>query len=353
MIRLVYFLRASAFVFAFNLLAGTSAVYAAPAGLGLCPAGFTQGTVTTGSVDCYRSTSPESDRSEAQTLRLQREAVCLATPNAQVTSSILRTNGSGQFFSEIICTVSRPVPENTVFCPAGSEEAIRAFDTLVCEYFGSPASTAQDAQTAIDEQITQCTTDFSGRVLKSGVEQQAFEGVDFFTTFLSCAREIEDTDIIQCPYTYSERSRDQDSIECRSEASGFATIEEAEEESQTAQSICTGTTAGLGSVDQSLVGATSNSTFFSSTDCIVGIARYGDFADSSVIRACDASCTKEVEQTRACLNGGTVGSTGCTGDESQLVERRCNTGPGRDGLCPATGLPAANIVPLLLLDDDD
>jgi hypothetical protein len=245
------------------------------------------------------------------------------------------------------------VPNNTVFCPAGSEEAIRAFDTLICEYFGSPATTAQDAQTAIEAQTTQCTTDFSGRVIRSGVEPQTFENVDFFTTFLSCAREIEDTDVIQCPYTFSERSRDQNTIDCRSEASGFATTEEAEEESQTAQSICTGTTAGLGSVGQTFIGATSNSTFFSSTDCVVSIARYGAFADSSVIRACDASCTTEVEQTRSCLNGGTIGSTGCTAAASQLVERRCNTGPDRSGLCPATGFPASIVVPLLLLDDDD
>jgi len=351
MIRLMYMLRVSAFVIVFSSLAGTTIAYAVQ-DLGLCPNGFTQGTVTIGSVDCYRSSSARSELSEAQALRLQREAVCLATPNAEVTSSILRTNNSGQFFSEIICTVSRPVPDNTVLCPAGSEEAIRAFDTLVCENFGIPATTAQDAQTAIEAQMTQCTTDFSGRVIRSGVEQQAFENVDFFTTFLSCAREIEDTDIIQCPYTFSERSRDEDTIDCRSEFSGFASIEEAEEEGQAAQSICTGTTAGLGAADQSIIGAASNSTFFSSTDCEIRIARYGAFADSAVIRACDASCTTEVEQTRACLNGGTVGATGCTGPSSQLVERRCHTGPDRSGLCPSNGIPAANIVPILLLDDD-
>jgi len=351
MIRLLYLLKLSAFAIVFNSIAGMHSAYASE-NLGLCPGGFTQGTVTIATVDCYRSTSARSDLADAQVLRLQREAVCLATPNAQVTSSIMRTNGSGQFFSEIICTISRTLPEDTVLCPADSEEAIRAFDTLVCEYFGNPATTMQAAQTAIEEQTSQCTTDFSGRVLGSMIEQQTFEGVDFFTTLLPCAIEIEDTEIIQCPYTFSERSRDSDIISCRVESENFATIEEATEASEVDQGICTSTTAGLGSVDEFLISATSNGMFFSSTDCEIRIARYGSFADSSVIRACDASCTEEVEQTRPCLNGGTVGATGCTAESTQIVERRCNTGPNRSGLCPSTGIPAANIVPLLLLDQD-
>ncbi len=349
--RLFFSVRTASLIFIFGLMGSVTSVHAED-DLGLCPSGFSQETVRTGSVDCFRSTSARSDRSDAEQLRLQREAVCLATPNAEVTSSIIRTNSSGRFFAEIICTVARPVPAGTVLCPDDSEEVVRAFDTLVCKYFGSSVLSMQEGQAVLTSQTSECTNGFGGRVLKSGIDQQTFEGVSFFTTFLSCAREIQDTDIIQCPYTFFEVGRDENIIDCRIDNTNFDSINEAQEANAAEQAICTGTTAGLGSVSSSVVGATTSNTFRSTTECEIRIARYSDFADSAVIRACDASCTEEIEQSRTCLNGGQIGSTGCTAPSTQVIVRRCNTGPDRDGLCPVMATPAANVVPLLLLEED-
>lgn len=351
MTRIIYVLKLSVFAILLNTLVGLTTAHAQE-DLGLCPDNYTQGTVRTESVDCYRSTSARSDRADAEALRLQREAVCLATPNAEVTSSLILTNSSGNFFAEIVCTVGRPIPADTILCPDDSEEVIRAFDTLVCKYFGSSVLTMEAGADVIATQTTECTTDFTGRVLMSGINEETFEDVTFFTTFLSCAREIPATDIIECPYTFHENSRDENTIECGVGQSGFETIEEAEDANAAAQEICTGTTAGLGSVTD-FVTASSGDFFTSFVECEINIAKYGPFADSEILRACDASCTTEIEQARACLNGGQIGSVGCTEESTQIIVKRCNTGPDRDGLCPTMVTPAANVVPLLLLDDDD
>lgn len=351
MIKIICLLKLSVFVILLNTLVGTSTAHAQE-DLGLCPDGYDQGTVRTESVDCYRSTSARSDRADAELLRLQREAVCLATPNAEVTSSLILTNSSGNFFAEIVCTVGRPIPADTILCPDDSEEVVRAFDTLVCKYFGSSVLTMADGVDVIAAQTTECTTDFTGRVLMSGINEETFEDVTFFTTFLSCAREIPATDIIECPYTFFENSRDENTILCSAGQSGFETIEEAEEANAAVQEICTGTTAGLGSVTN-FVTASSSDTFTSFVECEISIAKYGPFADSEILRACDASCTTEIEQARACLNGGTIGSVGCTEPSTQVVVEKCNTGPDRDGLCPAMNNPATNIIPLIILDEDE
>lgn len=348
--RIICLLKLSMFAILLNTFLGVSTVHAQE-DLELCPDGYTQGTVRTESVDCYRSTSSRSDRADAELLRLQREAVCLATPNAEVTSSLILTNSNGNFFAEIICTVARPIPADTILCPDNSEEVSRAFNTLVCKNFGSSVFNIEEASSAIATQSTQCTTGFSGRVLMSGINEETFEDVTFFTTFLSCAREIPSTDIIECPYSFFEISRDENTIECSVSDREFETMEEAEGASQAAQDICTGTTDGLGSVSD-LVVVSSAGDFIFTVECEIRIARYGPFADSEFIRACDASCTEEVRQARPCLNGGIIASTGCTEASTQVIERRCNTGPDRSGLCPITAFPAANIVPLLLLDDD-
>jgi len=323
--------------------------------LDLCPIGFDEGLITTGYVDCHRRSSTFDRRSDAELARLQREAVCLATPNAQLTQSQIRASGD-RFFAELTCRVNRPVPAGTVLCPDNTEEVSRAFDTLVCKYFGTAETSAQAAQAVVTAQSTDCVNNFNGRVLKANVFMELFnnngeEEVDFYTTFVSCAREIAPTDIIECPYSFYEIDDDENSLSCFLRENGFETLAEAQQANQQQQSICTTTTDGLGSVEDS-VAASSSDTFISRVTCEVNIARYGEFSDQSTIRACDASCTEEIQQARVCLNGGQIGRTGCTAASTQNVERRCNTGPDPDGLCPLVLAPST-VVPLILLDEEE
>jgi len=92
--------------------------------------------------------------------------------------------------------------------------------------------------------------------------------------------------------------------------------------------------------------------FFSTVDCTINIPSFSEFDDQAVLRACDATCTEEVEQSRECLNGGDVGGPGCLGPGTQIIVRKCNTGPDPQGLCPLIVTPMTNVVPLLLLDED-
>ena len=63
--------------------------------LGLCPDGYSQGVVETGKVECYRESGRRSTRAQAEADRLAREAVCLDTPRASVTSSVIVGTESG------------------------------------------------------------------------------------------------------------------------------------------------------------------------------------------------------------------------------------------------------------------
>lgn len=336
--------------------AGSSmAAKASDSDLGLCPPGYDQGLVTTGFVNCSRRSGRRSTRQEAEADRLEREAICLANPNSIVLFSQIVGTSSGGFFSEIICQVSRPVPPGTELCPDDSAEVFRAFDTLVCEYFGSAATTAEDAQAMLDMQTTNCTASFAGRVLLSGIDMETAIGgeVDFFSTSLQCAKQIAPLDVFECPVNFNERDRSDTMLDCRAFDDSFETLSEAQAGNALIQEICTGTTAGLGTVSESLVQAnTSGSGFSSSVDCEIKIPGFSDFADSETVRACDASCTESVIQTRVCINGGQLGGPGCTGSPSQTIERRCNTGPSPDSLCPLA-VSTATVIPILLLDDEE
>lgn len=320
--------------------------------LELCPTGFSQGLVTTGFVECYRTSGQRSTREQAELDRLAREAVCNATPNAEVTSSVIEATSSGRFFSRITCTVTREVPVGTVLCPDMSEEVYRAFDTLVCQYFGSAFGTAPEGQESLTELLSLCVAAPGGRVLQSRLDEIMDLNNTFFAPNVACAFTTRVTDNIECPFGFSEVDRDDNTIECTVNKRNFESLAEATTENASDKSICTDTTAGLGSVVSEATGATSNSLFFSTVDCEINIPRFGEFVDQTVIRACDASCTEEIEQVRACLNGGTIGGPGCLGSATQTVERKCNTGPNPKGLCPLIVTPPANVVPLLLLDDD-
>lgn len=320
--------------------------------LGLCPPGYDQGIVSTGFVECYRESSRRSTREQAELERLQREAICNANPNSAVTSSNILGTPSGGFFSMVTCTVTREIPPGTVLCPDNSEEVYRAFDVLICQNFGSASATAEEAQAALNTQVAECTAAIGGRVVDSELSEETFDDVTFFSSSLACAFATAATDVIECPFGFDERSRDEDSIECLFSDRSYESIEEAQEANTATQGICTGTTAGLGRVTEFLVGETSNDRFFSMVECTVNIPRFGEFSDQSTLRACDASCTEEVQQARPCLNGGQVGGPGCIGPGTQVVEQRCNTGIDRDGLCPLVIVPEAIVAPLLLDDDD-
>jgi len=63
--------------------------------------------------------------------------------------------------------------------------------------------------------------------------------------------------------------------------------------------------------------------------------------EGEVVRACDATCTRDIELSRECINGE-VGDPGCEGPITTQEVRDCNTGLG--GLCPIdveTILPGA------------
>ncbi len=362
MINTISIFKRTLFVFALGALSNTALVHAqSEDDLGLCPGGFNQGLVTTGYVDCNRNSGQTSDIEEAEFDRLQREAICLANPNSQVQSSeIVANSDSTRFFSRITCRVTRAVAPGTVLCPDDSTEVFRAFDTLACQYFGMASTTAAGAQTMLDEQTTDCLSNFGGRVLLSSVRMETSDTssgqmVDFFRTSFACAKEIQPLDVFECPLGFDQqRGSNDDMLICEFSERSLETLAEAQALNTQVQEICTGTTAGLGVVsDSNTFASTSGEGFITEMICTVAIPRFGDFADDSVARACDATCTESIVQVRSCLNGGEVGGPGCTLPDTQTIERRCNTGPDRAGLCPVSVVPAANVAPLLLLDDDD
>ena len=318
---------------------------------GLCPDGYAEGQVTTGFVDCHRESGSFNDIEDAELARLQREAVCNATPNAEIIYSEVEVNSSGRFFARLVCRVNRPVPPGTKLCPDDSQEVFRAFDTLVCQYFGNVVATVQEGNAALTAQSTECTNVVGGRVLESSIRQDEFDEIPFFFTSLACGVQIPATDIFDCPWTFHENSRDEDLLECEFSDDSFMTLAEAQNSNAATQLICTDTTAGLGTVTESLVGEGSPGEFFNTVVCEIRLPRYGPFSDDSILRACDASCTEQVSQSRMCLNGGQAGGPGCTEPATQVIDRRCNTGVDRDGLCPLIHEPATIYAPLLLEED--
>ena len=293
--------------------------------LGLCPDGYSQGLVDTGKVECYRESGRRSTRAQAEADRLAREAVCLDTPRASVTSSIIVGTESGGYYSAITCTTSRVVPPGTVLCPTDSAEVFRAFDTLVCKYFGNVVATAQQGQNVLNEQAAECASEISGRVMESSVRIDSFDDIPYFYTSLACAAQIPASNVIECPFGFNERSRTEDLLKCNVFESGLESLEEANSANQNARAFCTDTTAGLGTVTESLT-ASSDDNFISAVDCEIRIPRFSDFSDQEILRACDASCTEDVQQARTCLNGGKLGEPGCVGPATQIIVRGCNTG---------------------------
>jgi hypothetical protein len=325
-------------------------VQAAPVDTGLCPPDFDQGLVTTEFVECYDSSSPTSQRIDAEEHRIILEAICLTVPRSQVTSSQIRVNSSGRFYAQVTCTIRLIVPTGTVFCPADADEVLRAFDKVICQYFGMAERTFAQAATAINQQSAACTV-LNGSVLESSIESIVVLGRTFYSTSLVCSLTTRTTDIVVCPYGFHESDEDEDQLVCEFSDRTLATLAEAQQTSLAAQNTCTGTTAGLGTVTEVLVGSTSTPSFFAQVECTITKPRYGIFTDSRILRACDESCTESVFQTRQCLNGGTVGGPGCTAPSTQTIDRRCHTGVDRSGLCPLVPTPA--YLPSLLLDEEE
>jgi hypothetical protein len=324
--------------------------------LGLCPDGYQQGIVETGFVECYRNSGNRSNREDAEFDRLQREAVCLSVPNSEVTRSEILLTGSGQFYSSITCTITRQNPAGTVLCPDGADEIFRAFDTLVCQYFGSAANTRPAARTVLNENSAACSADAGGTVIDSRIfEADGLEpDTTFFYSNLSCAFAIPATDIFQCPVGFEINFQTEDVLECDRFDTGFGTFDAATSANANIQMICSSTTGGLGTVTENVVGAdTSNNSFFSDITCLIDLPRYGEFRDGDIVRACDESCTEDLEQTRRCLNGGQVGGPGCSEADVQVITQACNTGTIVTTACPIKGVPSAQIVPLLILEEDE
>ena len=265
---------------------------------------------------------------------------------------MVEATSSGNYFARLICRVNRQVAPGTLLCPDDSQEVFRAFDTLLCNYFGDAHETVQQGNDALNEQSNECVNTFNGRVLGSSLRQGSFDDIPFFFTALACGITVPATDVFECPFGFDENSRDENMIECEFSDNSFATLGEAENSNQANQTLCTDTTAGLGTVTESLVGMTSLDDFFNTVVCEIKIPRYGPFTDDAILRACDASCTEQVSQSRLCLNGGQVGGPGCTAPSTQIIDRTCNTGVDRDGLCPLIPAPASVYLPLLLDEED-
>lgn len=359
MTKVIVLFKTGLLVLGLAVLGNTNIAFAQTDDLELCPDGFNQGLVSTGFVDCNRRSGNRSNIDDAELDRLDREAICIANPNSQVQSSEIVENSNGTFYARITCRVNRPVAPGTVLCPDESTEVFRAYDTLVCQYFGMASATAAGAQAMLDEQNTSCQNEFSGRALLSRITMDTSnansEPVDFFRTTFACAREIAPLDVFACPVGFDQNNQSNDDmLVCEYFESGFETMAEADAVNTQVQAICTGTTAGLGVVSESnTFMSTSGNGFISEMICTVAIPKYGDFADSSIARACDATCTESVVQNRPCLNGGEVGGPGCTLPDMQTIDRKCNTGPSASGLCPLVVAPATVITPLLLLDEDE
>jgi len=320
--------------------------------LGLCPDSFSQGFVDTGFVDCNEPFRTERTLEEAEENRIEFEAICNATPRAEVTSSQIKVTDSGRFYADVTCTITRVIPPGTTLCPVGSQEYQRAFDNVICMYFGMAESSLVDAQADITNQTAQCMT-AGGTVLQSMVEMgTVLDDIPFYVGQSACILDSAATDVIECPFGFEEDDRSEDILECEFSDRSLDALEEAQALTQTMASICTDTTAGLGVVTSSLTGMTSIPSFFSEVDCEISIPRYGDFEDDSVVRACDATCTEDIQQSRICLNGGVIGGPGCIEESTQIVVKSCNTGPDPDGLCPLA-ISTTTVIPLLLLDDEE
>ncbi len=324
---------------------------------GLCPDGYNEGTVTTAYVDCHRISSQRSDRADAEGDRLAREAVCIAVPRGVVHSSVIEETTSGNFFSRITCRVGRVVVPGTVLCPDGSDEIFRAFDSLVCQYFGSAANS--EAQAIADQAglVTTCTSATPpGSVLTSSIKlANSADNEPFYFSELSCGFDIPAVDVFDCPVGFNENSRTEDLITCTRRDYGLISFNVAQATNQGVENLCVNTTAGLGEVTFSSFSAdtSGNNTFFSDVECEINIPRYSNFVNGNTIRACDASCTEDIEQLRTCLNGGVPGQPGCIGPTTQVVTRKCNTGSSRESACPFMDVTPTVLVPLLLLDEDD
>lgn len=350
-------LKISTLLLLLSLLSHSGPVFAQEEDTGLCPDGYNEGIVETGFVECYRESTRRTDRADAEFDRLEREAVCLAEPRSAVTSSEIIQDSNGRYYSRITCTITRVVPADTVLCPADSDEIYRAFDTLVCQYFGSASITMPAAQAVLADNVTACSSASGGTVINSRVFMA--EGIDdqvFFYSNLSCAFAIPATNVFECPVGFDERTRTEDMLECRRFDTDFATQAEASAAQDNVEQICTGTTAGLGTIGFTAVSPDTSvqpNTFFSEVNCLINLPRYGEFRDDQIVRACDATCTEDIQQIRNCLNGGVVGGPGCIEPDTQIITEDCNTGTDINSACPVLGIPAANIVPLILLDDEE
>ncbi len=325
---------------------------------GLCPENFREGIVTTGYVDCFRESSARSDREDAELLRLQREAECLAEPRSELLRSEIIVDRNGNFFASLTCRITIPVPAGTILCPEDTTEIFRAFDFLVCQYFGSASTNEAGANTALNEDIAACeAAPPGGTVLAATIlsAESADDDEQFFFSDVSCGFNIPAVDIFECPVGFEEQNRTEDLLQCERKDEGLLDLASAIAINQQAQGICMTTTAGLGSVvfqQTELDTTTDPDTYMSEVDCDIALPRYGEYMDGDIVRACDATCTEDIEQTRRCINGQ-VGDPGCTEDDAQTITQDCNTGTDQSTACPIMGVPSGQIVPLLLLDEEE
>lgn len=179
---------ASTLALLMSAISQVSIVYAQSEELGLCPFGYDQRIVTTALVECNRNTI-RNTLEAAELGRLQLEAVCNANPNSQVTSSAIMGTPDDRFQVMITCTVSRSVPSGTVLCPENFVEVKRDSDALVCQNFGNPFDTAQQAQASLNAQIAACKA-AGGSVLQSKLAENIFtedpKDLTFFSASVSC-----------------------------------------------------------------------------------------------------------------------------------------------------------------------
>ena len=75
---------------------------------------------------------------------------------------------------------------------------------------------------------------------------------------------------------------------------------------------------------------------------------FSEYIDGAIVRACDTSCTQEIEQTRECI-GGEVGEGECVGELTRVIEKSCSAG---EGMCPINAETRGTIQDNILIEPD-
>lgn len=239
-----------------------------------------------------------------------------------------------------LCCFSSMVYAQTAACPSGYTETNRTATVLKCTVLDAAPSSMEEAE-ELKVQLTASCTAFAGATLVSSSTGFASAGGWFAQAACDVPRGVTNARV--CPTGFVESFRNETILMCN----GFsiaATSDEAKDLQTANKDVCTATMAAA-IVETYGPVSTSTSGFIAYVNCQITLPIWGEFVNSSIVRACDATCTQEAEQTRVCINGD-IGIPNCLGTTTQTVIQECNTGTA--GLCPFSVVPPT----MLLLDEE-